>query len=80
MQNQLSGKRCHLCGKGRMQRNLRSHSKRMAIRYAKPNLRKMRISVGSRVRAVWICAKCLKLGKVVPALPRRLTRPETPAQ
>lgn len=77
---QITGKRCYMCGKGRKQRNLRSHSKRMAIRYAKPNLRKMRIKVGAAVKAVWVCAKCLKLGRLVPTLPRRLTRPEPTSQ
>ena len=72
-----TSKGCAVCGKGRMQRNLRSHSKRTAIRYALPNIRRMRVKDGARVRTIWVCAKCLKRGRIVPVLPRRLTRPET---
>ncbi len=63
-----------------MQRNLVSHSKRKTVRHALPNLRRIRIQSMGKVKTIWICAKCLKKGRVVPALPRRLSRVEaTPA-
>ena len=77
IQSQSQGKHCEICNKGSMQRNMVSHSKRVAIRYALPNLRKIRILVKGKVNTVWICAKCLKRGKVIPALPRRLSRPDS---
>ena len=69
------GKHCEVCGKGSMQRNLVSHSKRHAVRHVKPNLRRMRVQErGGTIAAIWVCAKCLKKGRVVAALPRRLAR------
>ncbi len=69
-----AGKHCAICGKGSMQRNMVSHSKRMSVRHAYPNLRRMRIVSSGKLSTIWVCAKCLKRGKVVPALPRRLAR------
>ena len=68
------GKHCGICGKGSMQRNLVSHSKRVAIRHAFPNLRRMRVLSKGRILRIFVCAKCLKKGKVQAALPRRLTK------
>jgi len=61
-----------------MQRNLVSHSKRVAVRHAFPNLRRMRIESKGRILTIFVCAKCLKKGRIHSALPRRLTR--TPAK
>ena len=61
-----------------MRRNLVSHSKRVTIAHAKPNLRRIRILKAGTIMRIWICMKCLKKGNVKPALPRRVTRP-TPA-
>ena len=72
------GKHCGVCGKGAMQRNLVSHSKRVAVRHAFPNLRRMRIESKGRILTIFVCAKCLKKGRIHSALPRRLTR--TPAK
>ncbi len=76
IQSQGQGKCCQVCGKGSMQRNLVSHSKRVSIRYALPNLRKIRVMQKGKVNTIWICAKCLKRGKVIPALSRRVSRPD----
>ena len=73
-------KSCSICGKASMKRMLVSHSKRKTIDHAKPNLRKIRINDRGTIRAIWICMKCLKKGKVKPALPRRLTRPAAKAE
>ena len=64
-----------------MRRNLVSHSKRVTIDHAKPNLRRIRILKGGTIMRIWICMKCLKKGRIKPALPRRVTRPvAVPAQ
>ena len=75
----IPGKHCEICDKGAMHRNMVSHSKRCAIRRAHPNLRRIRIQRGGRIVLLWVCTKCLKKGRAVPALARRLTRPEPKA-
>jgi large subunit ribosomal protein L28 len=75
----IPGKHCEICDKGAMRRNMVSHSHRVAKRRAQPNLKRIRIQKTGRVVLVWVCAKCLKKGRVVPALSRRLTRPEPKA-
>ena len=60
-----------------MQRNSVSHAKNTFVRYAKPNVKRMRLNTGGRNLLTWVCTKCLKRGKIVVALPRRITRPAT---
>ncbi len=69
-----------MCGKGRMQRNLVSHAKNNFVRYAHPNLRRVRAKFSDGVHDAWVCAKCLKKGLVVPALARRIARAAAPAR
>ena len=64
-----------MCGKGRMRRHLVSHAKNNFVRFARPNLRLIRIASEGKVKTVWICAKCLKRGRVQPVLRRSLARP-----
>lgn len=71
---------CAVCGKGRMQRHLVSHAKNNFVRYAHPNLRRMRATFKGAVRTAWVCAKCLKRGLVVPVLSRKLSRAAAPAR
>ena len=66
---------CQICGKGTMQRNSVSHAKNTFVRYAKPNVKRMRLHSGGRNRLTWVCTKCLKRGSLTIALPRRLSRP-----
>jgi large subunit ribosomal protein L28 len=66
--------RCEICGKGAHQRNLVSHSKRHSLRYAIPNLRRVRAQWGKTIERRWVCTKCLKRGLIRRALPRRVAR------
>lgn len=70
---------CAVCGKGRMQRHLVSHAKNNVVRHAHPNLRRIRASIRGAVQTAWVCAKCLKKGRVVPVLSRKLSRALVPA-
>lgn len=71
------GKHCEICGKGSMERHLVSHAKNNFVRYAKPNLHRARVQIGGTIRSIWVCASCLKRGKIVRAPARKLTRPAT---
>ena len=55
---------CDICGKGPQKGHRISHSHRVSIRRFKPNLIKVRARVGSSVRNLRVCTKCLKSGKV----------------
>lgn len=67
---------CEICGKGTMQRNSVSHAKNTFVRYAKPNVKRMRLKVGARNLLTWVCTKCLKRGNLTIALARRISRPQ----
>ncbi len=59
---------CSVCGKGRMSGNMVSHSNRKTPRAWKPNLRKLRVvSEKGSVSSQYVCAKCMKSGKVQKA-------------
>ena len=60
--------RCFSCGKKPSTGNSVSHSNKKTKRRWLPNLQKIRILVGGRVRREYICTKCLKGGKVQKAL------------
>ena len=43
-----------------MQRNSVSHAKNNFVRYAKPNVKRMRLHSRGRNKLTWVCTKCLK--------------------
>ena len=55
---------CHSCGKGPAFGNSRSHSMVATRRRFAPNLQKVRLDDGGTPRRVYVCARCLKSGKV----------------
>ena len=59
--------RCDICGKGPLSGHAVSHSKRHTKRRFLPNLRPVRALVAGKPRALRVCAKCLKAGKVARA-------------
>ncbi len=59
--------RCELCGKGPLVGNNVSHANNKTKTRSLPNLRSVRAVKDGTVRRLWICARCLKAGRVVKA-------------
>ena len=56
---------CSVCGKGRMSGNAVSHSNRKTRRSWAPNVQKVKVNTPSGgVQEVYVCARCLRSGKV----------------
>lgn len=58
--------KCYKCGKHtRIGRNV-SHAHNVTRRFFKPNLHKIRIKEGNKIKRVYVCTKCLrKVNKVI---------------
>jgi large subunit ribosomal protein L28 len=61
-------RRCYVCGKGPVFGSTISHSHRVIKRRFLPNLQKLKILTPEGAKRVYICAKCLKAGKVQKAV------------
>ena len=59
---------CVSCGKKPAVGNNRSHSNRATKRRFEPNLQHVHIMVDGRRQAAYVCARCLKSGRVTKAL------------
>jgi large subunit ribosomal protein L28 len=59
---------CFNCGKSPSFGNNRSHSMVATRRRWNPNLQKVRIEVKGAPRREYVCARCLKAGKVSKAI------------
>ena len=59
---------CSVCGKGPGFGNNRSHSMVATKRRFDPNLQRVRILVKGAPRRSYVCARCLKSGKVQKAI------------
>ena len=59
---------CYACGKGPSFGHSRSHSMVATKRRFNPNLQRVRILVDGVARRSYVCARCLKSGKVQKAL------------
>jgi len=59
---------CATCGKGPAIGNNRSHSNRATKRRFDPNLQRVRILVNDHPQNAYICARCLKSGRVTKAV------------
>lgn len=59
---------CVSCGKAPSVGHNRSHSNRATKRRFDPNLQRVRILVDGRPRNAYVCARCLKSGRVVKAV------------
>jgi len=58
---------CEICGKRpRVGMNV-SHAHNRTKRFYKPNLQKVRVKVSGSVRRAYVCAACLRAGKVAKA-------------
>ena len=60
--------KCEICEKTQSWGNrisiARSHVSRRATRTWKPNLRKIKANVNGETKTMFVCAKCLRSGKV----------------
>ena len=63
--------KCAICDKsvnfGNQLSITRSHISKRTTRTKKPNLRRVRAIIDGEVKAVTVCAKCLRSGKIVRA-------------
>ena len=59
---------CVSCGKKPAVGNNRSHSNRATKRRFEPNLQRVRILLDGRPQQAYVCARCLKSGRVTKAL------------
>lgn len=55
---------CDICGKGKLNGNLVSHSNVKTHRRWQPNLRSIRAVVDGAPRRLRVCARCLRSDKV----------------
>ena len=56
--------KCSVCGKATVFGNNVSHSHRRSNRAFKPNLRRVKAVVNGAAKYVYVCARCLRSGKV----------------
>ena len=63
--------KCAFCNKetsfGKQLSITRSHISKRSTRTKKPNLRRVKAVINGEVKAVTVCAKCLRSGKIVRA-------------
>lgn len=62
------GKKCEICGKGRVTGNNISHSHKKSKRTWSPNLQKIKATVNGRPKRILACTRCIRSGKVEKAL------------
>lgn len=56
---------CSVCGKGKLSGNLVSHSNRKTPKLYEANLQKVTVkNANGSTEKVYVCARCLKSGKV----------------
>jgi len=57
-------RRCAVCGKGPMVGHKISHAHNLTKRRWLPNLQRIRIKTAAGVHASYVCAGCIRTGKV----------------
>ena len=65
--------RCEICGKRPSVGNNVSHANNRTKRRWLPNVQKVRAVVNGQVKRIRVCTKCLKAGKVVKPMVRRVS-------
>jgi large subunit ribosomal protein L28 len=58
---------CDICGKMPSSGNNVSHANNRTRRRWRPNLQRVRASIGGGVRRILACTRCIRSGKVVKA-------------
>ncbi|MCD6215363.1 MAG: 50S ribosomal protein L28 [Candidatus Desulfofervidus sp.] len=64
--------KCEICGKRPSVGNNVSHANNRTKRRWLPNVQKVRAVVNGQVKRIRVCTKCLKAGKVVKPMVRRV--------
>ncbi|MFO7865232.1 MAG: 50S ribosomal protein L28 [Candidatus Aminicenantes bacterium] len=59
---------CEKCGKGAMFGHSVSHSHKASKKKWNPNLQRIKIETDSGPRKVWVCAQCIRSGKIKKAV------------
>ncbi len=65
--------KCEICGKRPSVGNNVSHANNRTKRRWLPNVQKVRAVVNGQVKRIRVCTKCLKAGKVVKPMVRRVS-------
>ncbi|MEO8216573.1 MAG: 50S ribosomal protein L28 [Acidobacteriota bacterium] len=60
-------KMCEVCGKKPVFGNNVSHAHNITARRWLPNLQRVRVQVGSAVRRMSVCTRCIRSGKIQKA-------------
>jgi large subunit ribosomal protein L28 len=55
---------CDVCGKGALKGHNISHAHNVTNRRSKPNLHKAKVKIGSSVKTLKICTRCLRSNRV----------------
>jgi large subunit ribosomal protein L28 len=66
-------KMCEVCGKAPVFGNRVSHAHNVSSRRWLPNLQRVRVMVGSAVKRMNVCTRCIRTGKIAKAA-RKLPR------
>jgi len=61
------GRKCSVCGRGAQVGNQVSHANNKTKRRFNINLQSVRTKIGSGIKKVLVCTRCLKAGKVTRA-------------
>jgi len=59
---------CAICGKGPLFGQTLSHSHKASKKKWKPNLQRVKAQTDKGVQHIWVCARCLRSGKVIKAV------------
>ncbi|HEX5132417.1 MAG TPA: 50S ribosomal protein L28 [Candidatus Krumholzibacteria bacterium] len=57
-------RRCSVCEKGPTVGHKISHAHNLTKRRWLPNLQKIRIEIGGRVKSAYVCTACIRTGKI----------------
>ncbi len=57
-------KRCDICGKGPLKAHNISHAHNVTNRRQLPNLHKAKVKVGTSIKTLQLCTRCLRSNRV----------------
>jgi large subunit ribosomal protein L28 len=57
-------RKCAVCDKGPMVGNTVSHAHNLNKRRWLPNLQKITVELGGKIRTVYVCTSCIRTGRV----------------
>jgi large subunit ribosomal protein L28 len=63
----VMAKRCEVCGKGPLFGKQISHAHNVSNRRWNPNLQRIRVLIGGKVKKMYVCTRCIKSGAVTKA-------------